>query len=60
MINTSHCVVVLLMILNTAYGVNIVFVFEVEGAAEAKIASSTISAEDAGVSLGLSGFSHIT
>lgn len=59
-INTSYCGVVLFIILNTAYGVNIVFVSEVEGAAEAKIASSTISAEDAGVSLGLSGFSHTT
>lgn len=34
------------------------FVSESEGAAEAKIASSTIPAEDAGVPLGLSGFSH--
>lgn len=46
------------MILYTEFSVNILFVCELEGAAEAEIASSTISAEDAGVSLGLSGFSH--
>lgn len=46
------------MILYTAFSVNILFVCELEGAAEAETASSTISAEDAGVSLGLSGFSH--
>lgn len=59
-INTTYRGVVLFIILIIAYGVNIVSVSEVEGAAEAKITSSTISAEDAGVSLGLSGFSHTT
>lgn len=46
------------MILYTAFNVNIWFVCELEGTAEAETASSTISAEDAGVPLGLSGFSH--
>lgn len=57
-INTSFCGIVLYMILYTAFSVNIWFVCELEGAAEAETASSTISAEDAGVPLGLSGFSH--
>lgn len=46
------------IILYTAFGVNTAFVSELEGAAEAEIARSTVSAEDAGVPLGLSGFSH--
>lgn len=57
-INTSYCGIVSFMILCTTFSVNILFVCELEGTAEAEIASSTISAEDAGVSLGFSGFSH--
>lgn len=54
-VNTSYCGV------GPKYCICcILFVSEVEGAAEAKIASSAVSAEDAGVSLGLSGFSHTT
>lgn len=54
----KKCLLAWFIILDTVDGVNLVSVSEPEGAAEAEVVGSSISAATAGLPLGLSSFSH--